>query len=225
MNNKEENLLELLNIKAKLRESTGNSPARALRRMGEVPAVIYGPGKDTVLLSVSNKDLEDILKKGNIKQALLNIEIQNGSSHARTAMIKELQTHPLSRKLLHVDFYEISMDRKIKVKIPVVTKGIAKGIDSGGMLQVIKREIEVLCLPVGIPESIEVDITELDIGDSIHVKDLVLPQEVEFPDDINYTVVTVLSTKSEEKAVEEEEDEVVAEDTAAKQETKSEEKE
>lgn len=224
MNNKEENLLELLKIKAKLRETTGNSPARALRRMGEVPAVIYGPGKDTVLLSVSNKDLEDILKKGNIKQALLNIEIQNGSSHARTAMIKELQTHPLSRKLLHVDFYEISMDRKIKVKIPVVTKGIAKGIDSGGMLQVIKREIEVLCLPVGIPESIEIDITKLDIGDSVHVKDLVLPQEVEFPDDVNYTVVTVLATKSEEKAVEED-DEVAAEDTVAKQETKQEEKE
>jgi len=218
MINKEENLLELLKIKAKLRESTGNGPARVLRRMGEVPAVIYGPGKDTVLLSVSTKDLEGIFKKANVRQALLNIEIQNGALHTRTAMIKELQTHPVSRKFLHVDFYEISMDRKIKVKIPVVTKGIAKGIDFGGMLQVIKREIEVLCLPVGIPESIEVDITELNIGDSIHVKDLVLPQGVEIPDDVNYTIVTVLATKSEEKAVEE--DEVVAEDTAAKQETK-----
>ena len=211
--------MELLKIKAKLRKSAGNGPARVLRRNGEVPAVIYGPGKDTVLLSVSTKELEDILKNADVRQAILNIEIQNGSLHDRTAMIKELQTHPVSRKVLHVDFYEISMDRKIKVKIPVVTKGIAKGIDFGGMLQVIKREIEVLCLPVGIPESIEIDITDLNIGDSIHVKDLVLPQGIEIPADVNYTIVTVLSTKSEEKVEEAEEAEAV--ETPAKQETKS----
>ncbi|MBU3947975.1 MAG: 50S ribosomal protein L25/general stress protein Ctc [Proteobacteria bacterium] len=211
--------MELLNIKAKYRESTGNGPARVLRRMGEIPAVIYGPGKDTVLLSVLTKDLGDILKKAKAGQALLNIEIQNGTLHNRTAMIKELQIHPLSRKLLHVDFYEVSMDRKIKVKIPVVTKGIAKGIDFGGMLQVIRRDIEILCLPVGIPESIEIDITDLNIGDSIHVKDLVLPQGVEIPVDVNYTIVTVLSTKSEEKTVEVEEDS--EEEAKAKQETKT----
>ncbi len=217
---KEENLLELLKIKAKLRESAGNGPARVLRRMGEIPAVIYGPGKDTNLLSITIKDLEDILKKAKVGQAILNIEIQNGALHTRTAMIKELQIHPVSRELLHVDFYEISMDRKIKVKIPVVTKGIAKGIDFGGMLQIIKREIEILCLPVGIPESIEIDITDLNIGDSIHVNDLVLPQGVEIPDDVNYTIVTVLTTKSEEKAVGEEGEDATVE-APAKQETKS----
>lgn len=211
--------MDLLKLKAKARESAGNGPVRVLRRMGEVPAVIYGPGKDTVLLSVSTKELEDILKKTKVGQAILSLEIQNGGLHIRTAMIKELQIHPVSRKFLHVDFYEISMDRKIKVKIPIVTKGIAKGIDLGGMLQVVTRGVEILCLPVGIPESIEVDITDLNIGDSIHVKDLVLPQGVEIPADVNYTIVTVSSTKSEEKAVEGAEG--AAGEAAAKEETKS----
>ena len=109
------------------------------------------------------------------------------------------------------------MDRKIKVKVPVVTRGIAKGIDFGGMLQVIQREIEVLCLPVGIPKTIEIDIAELNIGDSIHVKDIVLPEGVEIPADVNYTVVTVLVTKAEEKVAEEEGE--VVEETEAKEET------
>ena len=187
--------MEFIQLKAKVRESVGNSPARALRRTGEIPAVVYGPGKDTVLLSVSTKELGDILKKSNVGQVILSLEIQNGGLHTRTAMIKELQIHPVSRKYLHVDFYEIAMDRKIKVKVPVVTRGIAKGIDFGGMLQVIQREIEVLCLPVGIPKTIEIDIAELNIGDSIHVRDIVLPEGVEIPADVNYTVVTVLATK------------------------------
>lgn len=210
--------MEFIQLKAKTRKSAGNSPARALRRSGEIPAVIYGPGKETVSLSVSIKDLEDVLKGANVSQVILNLEIRNGGVHTRTAMIKELQTHPVSRKYLHVDFYEIAMDRKIKVKVPVVTRGIAKGVDFGGMLQVIQREIEVLCLPTGIPKTIEIDISELNIGDSIHVNDIALPEGAEIPADVNYTVVTVLSTKTEEKPAEEEEGEV-AEETEAKEET------
>lgn len=211
--------MELIQLKAKVREFVGNSPARALRRTGEIPAVIYGPGKETVLLSVSTKELEDIFKKSNVGQVILNLEIQNGGLHTRTAMIKELQVHPVSRKYLHIDFYEISMDRKIKVKVPIVTRGIAKGIDLGGMLQVVRRDIDVLCLPVGIPKAIEIDITELDIGDSIHVRDILLPEGVEIPADVNYTVVTVLVTKVEEKVAEEEGE--VAEETEVKEETKT----
>jgi large subunit ribosomal protein L25 len=212
--------LELIQLKAKTRTSVGNSPARSLRRSGEIPGVIYGPGKETVLLAVSTKELEDILKKSNVGQVILNLEIQNGGLHTRTAMIKELQVHPVSRKYLHVDFYEIAMDRKIKVKVPVVTRGIAKGIDFGGMLQVIQREIEVLCLPVGIPKTIEIEISDLNIGDSIHVRDIALPEGVEIPADVNYTVVTVLATKAEEEKVAEEEGEV-AEEAAAKEDTKA----
>ena len=213
--------MESIQLKAKIRKSVGNSPARGLRREGEVPAVIYGPGKDSVLLSVSVKDLENILKKTNVGQAILSLEIQNGGLSTRTAMIKELQVHPVSRKYLHVDFYEIAMDRKIKVKVPVVTQGIAKGVDFGGMLQVISREIEVLCLPLRIPKSIEIDISELNVGDAVHVRDIVLPEGVEIPADVNYTVVTVLATKVEEKVSEEEVEEEAAAAAPVKEEAKA----
>jgi large subunit ribosomal protein L25 len=182
-----------------MRTSTGNSPSRALRREGNIPAVLYGPGSESVLLSISSLDLEHALKKASSNQIIFNMAVQNTQAGTRTAMIKELQIHPMSRKFLHVDFYEISKDRKITVNVPVVVKGRAKGIEDGGMLQIIEREIEVLCLPFDVPESIQVDISDLGIGDSIHVKDLKVAENVEIPADINYTILTILSTKSDEK--------------------------
>ena len=99
------------------------------------------------------------------------------------------------------------MDRKIKVKIPVAIKGKSKGVELGGMLQIVRRELEVLCLPAEIPDDIEIDVTDLDIGDSIHIRDISLEGDVEFPDDANLTLVTILSPKIEEEELEEEEEE------------------
>ena len=192
--------MEILELTATMRTSAGNSPSRALRREGNIPAVLYGPGSDSVLLSISSLDLEHALKKSSVSQIIFNLAVQNAQAGSRTAMIKELQIHPMSRKFLHVDFYEISKDRKITVNVPVVVKGKAKGIEEGGMLQIIEREIEVLCLPFEVPESIQIDITDLGIGDSIHVKDLKVAENVEIPADTNYTILTILSTKSDEKA-------------------------
>jgi large subunit ribosomal protein L25 len=192
--------LEILELNATMRTATGNSPSRALRREGNIPAVLYGPGSESVLLSISSLDLGHALKKASVSQIIFNLGIQSAETGSRTAMIRELQIHPMSRKFLHVDFYEISKDRKITVNVPVVVKGKAKGIEEGGMLQIIEREIEVLCLPFEVPESILIDITELGIGDSIHVKDLKVSENVEIPADNNYTILTILSTKSDEKA-------------------------
>jgi large subunit ribosomal protein L25 len=191
--------LEILELNATMRTLTGNSPSRALRREGNIPAVLYGPGSESVLLSISSLDLEHSLKKASVSQIIFNLAVQNAQTGSRTAMIRELQIHPMSRRFLHVDFYEISKDRKITVNVPVVVKGKAKGIEEGGMLQIIEREIEVLCLPFEIPESIQIDITDLGIGDSIHVKDLKVAANVEIPADNNYTILTILSTKSDEK--------------------------
>lgn len=182
-----------------MRTSAGNSPSRALRREGNVPAVLYGPGSESVMLSISSVDLERALKKSSVNQIIFNMAFQNEATSNRTAMIKELQVHPMSRKFLHVDFYEISKDRKITVNVPVVVKGKAKGIEDGGMLQIIEREIEVLCLPFEVPESIQIDISDLGIGDSIHVKDLKVAENVEIPAETNYTILTILSTKSDER--------------------------
>jgi len=173
---------------------------------GQIPAVLYGPKTEPVLLSVNKSDLELVFKKGGIGQVILNLVIQkNGETLTMPAMIKELQTHPVSRNFIHIDFYEIKMDQKITAKIPVVTIGKAKGVELGGMVQIIRRELEVECLPLEVPESIEIDISDLDIGDSIHVGDISLEGEIEILEEDDYTVVTVLSPKMEEEPEEEEE--------------------
>ena len=198
--------MDLIELKTNIRTTTGNGPARRIRMTGQIPAVLYGPKTEPVLLSVNKSDLELVFKKGGIGQVILNLVIQqNGETTTRPAMIKELQTHPVSRNFIHIDFYEIKMDQKITAKIPVVTKGMAKGVELGGMLQIIRRELEVECLPLAVPEAIEIDISDLDIGDSIHLGDIHVEGEIEFLEDDNYTVVTVLSPKMEEEPEEEEE--------------------
>jgi large subunit ribosomal protein L25 len=197
--------LDQIDLKAQIRKSTGKGPARVLRREGRIPAVLYGPKTDSMMLSIDFKEFEQIVKKANVGSVLLNLQIQNGETLTRPAMIKELQTNPLSGAFVHVDFYEIDMQRKINVSVPVVTRGKSVGVEEGGMLQIVRREIELFCLPTAIPESIEVDISDLTIGDSIHIREIALPGDVELPEDIDFTVITVLAPKVEEEVVEEEE--------------------
>lgn len=202
--------MELIELKTNIRTTTGNGPARRLRQKGQIPAVLYGPGTESVLLSVNINDIDMILKKGRIGQALLNLVILNNEeTSTKTVMVKELQHHPVSRDFLHIDFYEVAMDRKIMVNIPVTTIGKAKGVETGGILQIIRRELEVQCFPLDVPESIEIDITDLDVGDSIHVGDISRQSGIEFLGEENFTVVTVVTPKieEEEEVVEEAEEE------------------
>ncbi len=201
--------MEKLELQANVRTSVGNSPARSLRRAGQIPAVLYGPKTDPVLLSVGIKSLEKVLKQGNVFQIIISLIIQNGNKVTKPVMIRELQSHPVSGNFIHVDFYEIDMKRKIHVMVPIVTTGISVGVENGGMLNIVRREVELLCLPGDIPETVEIDISALDIGDSIHVEDIALGENIEFPADVNFTVVTVMSPKLEE-AVEGEEEELEA---------------
>lgn len=196
--------MEILTLKASLRDQVGNGPARELRRDGKVPAILYGPQTDPLKLTIDNLDLEPIFKSGAAAQKLLKLDVA-GDDKGRNVMIKELQRHPVSHKLLHLDFYEVTMDQKIKVMVPVVTTGKSIGVEMGGMLQIIRRELEVLCLPGLIPENISIDITELNVGDSYHVDDLQLDENIEVPAEVNFTILTVLSPKAE--AAEEEEGE------------------
>ena len=195
--------MEQINLNARIRKVTGNSPARSLRREGRIPAVLYGPKTKPILLSVDSKEFEQVVKKSTIGSVLLNLMIQNGNTESRPAMVKELQTHPVTQRFLHVDFYEVDMQRKIKVMVPVVVRGKAKGVEEGGLLQISRREIEVLCLPTEIPESFEVDVTDLDIGDAIHLEDIQAVGNIEIVAEANVTVVSVLAPKVEVEAVEE----------------------
>lgn len=192
--------MELIELKTNIRTTTGNGPARRLRQKGQIPAVLYGPGTESVPLSVNISDIDRILKKGRIGQALLNLVILNNEeTSTKTVMVKELQHHPVSRDFLHIDFYEVAMDRKIMVNIPVTTIGKAKGVETGGILQIVRRELEVQCFPLDVPESIEIDITDLDVGDSIHLGDIARQSKIEFLYDENITVVTVVTPKLEEE--------------------------
>ena len=211
--------MDFIELKTNVRTQVGNGPARALRREGKIPAVLYGPDTEPVLLAVAVNDLEQVLKKSKAAQVLLNVLIQNGETSTKSAMIKELQTHPISRDFLHIDLYEIALDRKITVKIPIAIKGKPIGVEEGGVLQIIRRELEVSCLPFAIPEVIDIDVTDLDIGDSIHVGKLSVGEGVELMDDDHFTVVTVLSPKVEEVEVEELEDEEEGEEPGAEDET------
>ncbi len=210
--------MEILNLKASLRERVGNGPARELRREGKVPAILYGPKTDPVKLIIQKVDLEPIFKTGAVVQQLLKLEIEDADKTSNV-MIKELQRHPVSHNLLHLDLYEVSMDQKIKVMVPVMTTGKSKGVEMGGMLQIIRRELEVLCLPDQIPESITIDITDLDVGDSFHVEELQLEENIEVPAEVNFTILTILSTKAEatEEEGEEGEAEGVEESEAAEE--------
>jgi large subunit ribosomal protein L25 len=189
--------LKQLELNATIRKTKGNGPARSLRREGRFPAVLYGPGTQPVMLSVNVRDFEQVVQKGNIRRTIFSLSIQNGSTVTKPAVIKELQTHPVNGQFLHVDFYEIDMNRKLRVMVPVVPKGKTKGEEFGGMLQIIEREIAVFCLPQEIPDSLEIDVSELGVGDALHVKDIALPGGVELPPGENYTVVTVISPKAE----------------------------
>jgi len=198
--------LELIEINANIRTSTGNGPARVLRREGRIPAILYGSATDPVLLSVDIKDLEQAFKTTASSQALLNLVVHDSETYSKSVMVKELQTHPTTEAFLHADFYEIDMDSKITVNVPILTVGKSKGVEEGGLLQSIRRELEITCLPNQIPAAIEVDVTDLVIGDSLHVKSIPLPEGIELQTETDFTVLTVVSAKVEieEPEVEEE---------------------
>jgi len=207
--------LEIFDLGVSERKGTGKGQARALRRNGFIPAVLYGPKTETVSLSVSAADLTAIYKRSESEHVILNLMIQNGGTRNKTAMIKEMQVSPLTHEYLHVDFYEISMDQEIVVKVPVELTGGSVGVERGGFLQLIRHQLEVACLPGDIPNKIQVDISGLDIGDSIHVEQVQAKDKVRLVYDSNFTVVTVVAPSLAKEEVAEEAPEGVEEGEGA----------
>lgn len=193
-------------VTAKRREKTGKGISRTLRRQGEMPAVLYGASIDNMPLSVDIHEIQLLLNKVSPSQALLDLQIENGAQDKKTVMIKELQIDPVKFNYLHIDFYEVKMDQQISTTVPVVATGTSKGVEEGGILQIIRRELEVNCLPGDIPEQIEIDITDLDVGDSVHVEDIKLKKEIEIPYETNFTILTVVSPAMEKEEVPEAEE-------------------
>lgn len=196
-------------LNVETRKAKGNGPARVLRRQGSVPAVLYGPKIEPRMLAIKLRDLDTIIKRGGLARSVFNLHIDGGAL-SKSVMIKELQVHPVSHTYLHVDLYEVAMDRKIRVNVPVVTTGKCRGVEEGGTLQLIRRELEVFCLPNEIPDSITIDVTDLGIGDSVHVEDIPTTGAVEIPHDVNFTILSLTSPEREAAAGEGEEGEAAA---------------
>lgn len=206
--------MEIFDLKTTQRNTFGKGSARALRRQGLIPAVLYGPKRDSVPLTISPLDLDIIYRDSGTEQVILNIKIENGGTQNATAVVKEVQVSPVTGQYLHIDFYEISLNEEIEVNVLVEVTGKSKGVERGGFLQVVRHELEVSCLPTDMPEKIEIDVTDLDIGDSIHIGDLKLGDKVRLLADTGLTVATVVPPTVEAEEVPEEELEEVEETPA-----------
>jgi len=211
--------MEEVILEAELRKDTGRIGVTRLRREGFIPAVIYGEGKVSEAIKLSAHSFLHLLHEQRLENAILTLKIKNAKKAQKKAcLIKEIQYHPVHGNILHVDFYEVSLTKAIKVNVPVVTKGEAQGVkQDGGSLEHILWEIEVECLPTNIPKQIEVDVTSLKIGDSLHVKDLIIPENVKVLNDPEATVVAVSAPVKEEVAAEAVEGESPAEPEVIKE--------
>ncbi|MFP4016826.1 MAG: 50S ribosomal protein L25 [Halanaerobiales bacterium] len=192
--------MERYNLKAEVREATGKGVARKLRSNGLIPGVIYGKSRQPQALTVNPQDLKHKLS-GN---AIFDLDIEGEGKE--TAMVKEVQKDVITGELKHIDFLHISMDEKITVSVLVNLIGDAPGVKEGGVLQQLLREIDIECLPLDIPEVIEVDISGLDIGSSISVSDVEVDDNIDIVTPLEEVIVT-LAFPTEEEEEEEEEDE------------------
>ena len=167
--------MEQVLIKADKRNSKGKGVVRKLRAAGRIPGVLYGTHVEPVSITVSARDWENITRHMK-RNVIFDMEISDGAAiDKRTVMVKEVQRDGLGVNVLHIDFFQVSMEETVEVEVPIHLKGKAKGEVLGGIIDVHLRSIRVECLPSQIPEELTLDITELDIGDSIHVSDLSLP--------------------------------------------------
>jgi large subunit ribosomal protein L25 len=195
--------MEQIQVEAFIRNQSGKGAARTLRRSGQIPAIFYGPETRPISLYVRQMDLERIFKKHSGENLFFQVQLKGeNQEESRTAMLKELQKDPVSRAYLHVDFYEVSLTKELEVEVGLRIVGKSKGVEKGGMLQEARRDLQIRCLPRNIPEYIEVDISGLDIGDSLHVRDLHLPEEIRVLNDLQTTIISVVAP-IEEKVAEE----------------------
>jgi len=191
--------MERAQLNVTLREGKGKGGARKIRAKGSIPAVIYGKGIETVMIEVNPKEFDQVLSGSGGKNTLLDVKVPEHGTI--TAMLKDHQADNLRRQYTHLDFVKVDLKQKIRVEIPIVVTGKAEGVKEGGILEIIRRELTAICLPTAIPKGIEVDVSALKIGQSIHIDDVKLPEGLEVPRETNFTVVSVVAPKAEEVVV------------------------
>ena len=187
-------------LAVEVRTNSGKGAARKLRAEGRVPAVVYGSGMEPVSLSLVPGSLELIVKTSDAGVNTLISLDGDGAIKGKTVLIKELQRDPVRGDLVHADLFEIDMTKRIAVMVPIQLLGTPEGIKTGGLLDHALRELELECLPNAIPDSIQVDVERLEVGDSIHVRDLDVPTGVvvRSPEDLSVASVVIPTVVEEE---------------------------
>lgn len=195
--------MEQINLDVQLRKNLGSAQAQKVRRQNLIPAIIYGGGSKPTIIQADRK-VYDRIHRQHLGESLiyhLNVLDEGKKVADFPAIIKDIQLHPVTEEVIHLDFNRISLDKEIEIKVQIITKGEAIGVKrDGGTLDHTMRELDVICLPTNIPHHLEIDITNLGIHDSIHVKDIVLPAGVSTKHDPDSVVATVAGSMREEVA-------------------------
>lgn len=184
-------------LEVEARQNAGKGYARRLRAAGKVPAVVYGKGMETTMISVEPKALQKAIS-GEAGWNTL-IALSGAGLDKKVVVLKDAAIHPLRRDMLCVDFHAINLTEKGHFMVPVNVIGISKGEKLGGSTQVIRKELEVICLPTAVPQSIDINIEALEMGDTVHIEDIVAPSGVELVFDVNFTVITVVAPTVEKE--------------------------
>lgn len=193
--------MEKIYLEAKLRKETGKGTGRKMFRMGRLPAILYGGKEAPLPIDLSLRDFEALSTH---KHSVINLKL-DGREIA--VLIKEVQYHPVTGRLLHVDFYRVQRGKKLTVSVPIALIGESPGVKRGGVLEHMLWEIEIECLPTDVPEKIEVDISSLDIGDVLHVRDLTVGKGRKIVTEPDKTVISIVPPtviREEKPPVEEE---------------------
>jgi large subunit ribosomal protein L25 len=185
-------------VTAESRTESGKNANRRLRVKGLIPGVVYGAKKETLPVAVSPKDIGAILKSASGENTLFDLDLLGSR---RKVILKEFQREPLKGRLLHADFYEVALDKKIEVKVHVEVVGVPVGVKTqGGILDFVTRELEIECLPTEIPDKIAVDVTALELGKHLRVSDLQIPANITVRTEPGVVVVHVVAPRAEEVA-------------------------
>ena len=205
------------------REKTGKEIAKKLRREGYIPAVLYGH-KGTQSVSVKESDFLNFFEEVG-EHSIISLNIDGGEK--AEVIVKDFQLHPIKKNIMHVDFFEIEKGKLLKTEIPIRVEGTAKGVKKGGILEVFIRDIEIECLPKDIPDFILVNIEDFDVGDSLHIKDIKVEENITILDNSEQVIITigtptVIKAPGEEKEKVPPEGEAPAEEGAPAEEEKAE---
>jgi large subunit ribosomal protein L25 len=197
-------MAQQVKLKAQKRTVLGRNAIKKIKSEGQVPGVIYGSQAEPMALQVEGRALTNVLARASSEHVLVELEIADGSqSTSRLALIQEVQHHPLKRQLLHVDFHAVSATEKITSEVPIEAVGEPLGVRTfGGLLEYSLRSLEVECFPQDLPDIVRIDVTNLNIGESLHVRDIPLPSGVEALTDGDLTVVSVVASRVGEEVVE-----------------------